>query len=557
MIRRTNAILAASSALIGRLSGGARLDSLRRSAGGAVAALASQDARWALVSTSVTAVVAGAIALLAAGAVPPGIIRDTSRDHALMPYQLFLQLTKSGDATYASVAPVFKPGRTHANEPSAFEAAVTSEDRGGSGGVETHTITLERGDTLMGALTDAGVSSKEAQAVITALGKAYDPRAIHAGQSFDLTFAAPPSFTDFTAAKSDTITITEPNDAVSANDMAAGGMAGEDEGKVEQVFQAPGKLLSLLFSPSVDHDITVTRTASDTFAVDNVQKVLKAQTHHAGAKIDSSLYLSAMRAGIPAEVVVEMIRMFSYEVDFQRDLHRGDSFEVLYDYYYTANGQPAKQGDISYAALTIAGRKIALYRHQMNGDTADFFDAQGISSRSMLMKTPVDGARISSGFGMRFHPVLGFSRMHKGIDFAVPDGTPVMAAGSGVVQIAGKSHGYGNLVLINHGNGYMTAYGHLSRFAAGIHKGMRVRQGQVIAFSGHTGLATGPHLHYEIRKNNQQINPKGLKLASGRKLEGSELRVFLNRRLQTDMKLASMPLQTKVADAAGDLRTGK
>lgn len=251
MIRRTNAILAASNTI-------ARLDGLRRSAGGAVAVLASPDARWALVSTSVTAIVAGAIALLAAGAVPPGIIRDTSRDHALMPYQLFLQLTKSGDATYASIAPVFKPGRTHTNEASAFEAAVTSEDRGGSGGVETHTITLERGDTLMGALVDAGVSPREAQAVITTLGKAYDPRAIHAGQSFDLTFAAPPSFTDFTAAKSDTITITEPNDAVSGNDMA-----GEDEGKVEQVFQAPGKLLSLLFSPSVDHDITVTRTAAD------------------------------------------------------------------------------------------------------------------------------------------------------------------------------------------------------------------------------------------------------------------------------------------------------
>ncbi|HTO40363.1 MAG TPA: M23 family metallopeptidase, partial [Rhizomicrobium sp.] len=465
------------------------------------------------------------------------------------PYQLFLQLTKSGDASYASVAPVFIPGRTNAGEPSAFEAAVTSEDSGGSAGIETHTLTLERGDTLMGALIGAGVSPKEAQSVIAALAKAYDPRAIHTGQSFDLTFAAPPSLSD---AAANLITIAEPSDALSAGDMAQA-----DDSKVEQVFQAPGKLLSLLFSPSVDHDITVSRTAADTFVVDDALKVLQVQTHHAGAKIDSSLYLSAMRAGIPAEVVVEMIRMFSYEVDFQRDLQPGDSFEVLYDYYYTANGQPAKQGNISYAALKTGGRKIALYRHQMNGDTADFFDAQGNSSRSMLMKTPVDGARISSGFGMRFHPVLGYSRMHKGIDFAVPDGTPVMAAGSGVVKVAGKSRGYGNLVVINHSNGLMTAYGHLSRFASGVHAGLRVRQGQVIAYSGHTGLATGPHLHYEIRKNNQQINPRGLKLASGRRLEGSEMRVFQNQRLRIDMKLASLPLQTKVADASGDLRTGK
>jgi murein DD-endopeptidase MepM/ murein hydrolase activator NlpD len=526
----------------------ARFADLRRSASGAAIALASPDARWALVSTSVTAMVAGAVAWLAAGAMPPGLLRDTSGDRALMPYQLFLQLAKSGDVSYASIAPTFIPGSTRVSKhPTPAEAALTAEDGSSSAGVETHTITLERGDTLMGALEEAGVSANEAQAVITALSKAYDPRAIHSGQSFDLTFAAAPP-----AEAPSVITITEPNDSVSGNDMAD-----VDESQVEQAPEAPGKLLSLLFSPSVDHDITVTRTAANTFTVSDVQKVLHAQMHHAGAKIDSSLYLSAMRAGIPAEVVVEMIRMFSCEIDFQRDLQPGDSFEVLYNYYYTADGQPAKQGDISYAALHTGGRTLALYRHQFNGQPADYFDARGQSAKSFLMKTPVDGARISSGFGMRFHPVLGYSRMHKGIDFAVPDGTPVMAAGSGTVQIAGKVRGYGNFVLLNNGNGYSTAYGHLSRFAAGIHQGSRVRQGQVIAYSGHTGLATGPHLHYEIRIHNQQVNPKGVKLASGRKLEGSELRIFQNERLHTDMQLASMPLETKVADAAGDLRQGK
>jgi len=527
----------------------ARFEGLRRSASGAAIALASPDARWALVSTSVTAMVAGAVAWLAAGAMPPGLLRDTSRDRALMPYQLFLQLAKSGDVSYASLAPSFVPGSTKISKhPAAVDAALTAEDGSSSSGVETHTITLEQGDTLMGALKEAGVSANEAQAVIAALSKAYDPRAIHSGQSFDLTFAAPPPSTETPSV----ITITLPDDAVSGNDMAD-----VDESQVEPVSEAPGKLLSLLFSPSVDHDITVTRTASNTFVVGDAQKVLHAKMHHAGAKIDSSLYLSAMRAGIPAEVVVEMIHMFSYEIDFQRDLQPGDSFEVLYNYYYTADGQPAKQGDISYAALHTGGRTIALYRHQFNGQPADYFDARGQSAKSFLMKTPVDGARISSGFGMRFHPVLGYSRMHKGIDFAVPDGTPVMAAGSGTVQIAGKVNGYGNFVLLNNGNGYSTAYGHLSRFAAGIHKGSRVRQGQVIAYSGHTGLATGPHLHYEIRIANHQVNPKSVKLASGRRLDGSEMRIFQNERLHTDLQLASMPLETKVADAAGDLRQGK
>ncbi|HVP83850.1 MAG TPA: M23 family metallopeptidase [Rhizomicrobium sp.] len=529
----------------------ARIDGLRRQAGGAVAALSSPDARWALVSTSVTALVAGAVAWLAAGAMPPGLMRDTSRDRALMPYQLFLQLAHSGDVSYASISPTFVPGSTRISKPATpTDAALTAEEDGTSAGVETHTITLEQGDTLMGALTDAGITPAEAQQVILALSKAYDPRAIHSGQSFDLTFSVPQAAPE--PQSQSVITITEPNDSVSANDMPD-----VDESQVEPVAEAPGKLLSMLFSPSVDHDITVTRTASNTFTVSNVQKELHAKLHHAGAKIDSSLYLSAMRAGIPAEVVVEMIRMFSYEVDFQRDLQPGDSFEVLYNYYYTADGQPAKQGDITYAALHINGRTIALYRHQLNGQPADYFDSRGQSARSMLMKTPVDGARISSGFGMRFHPVLGYSRMHKGIDFAVPDGTPVMAAGSGTVQIAGKVNGYGNFVLINHGNGYSTAYGHLSRFAAGIHTGSRVRQGQVVAYSGHTGLATGPHLHYEIRINNHQVNPKDVKVASGRKLDGSELRIFQNERLHADMELANLPLESKVADATGDLRQGK
>jgi murein DD-endopeptidase MepM/ murein hydrolase activator NlpD len=158
---------------------------------------------------------------------------------------------------------------------------------------------------------------------------------------------------------------------------------------------------------------------------------------------------------------------------------------------------------------------------------------------------------------MRFHPVLGYSRMHKGIDFGVPIGTPVMAAGAGTVQLVGRLGGYGNYVRINHGNGYSTAYGHLSRFAPGIHTGSRVRQGQIVAFSGNSGMSTGPHLHYEILSSGTQVNPLKVKVAMGRKLGGKDLHRFLDSRLRTDDILAALPLETKMSDAAADLRTAK
>ncbi|HSC59863.1 MAG TPA: M23 family metallopeptidase, partial [Rhizomicrobium sp.] len=260
----------------------------------------------------------------------------------------------------------------------------------------------------------------------------------------------------------------------------------------------------------------------------------------------------------PADVVVQMIHMFSYEVDFQRDLKPGNSFEVLYSYYYTPDGQAAKQGDIQYAAMKIGGRTIALYRFDPKGpDGPDYFDANGQSAKSMLMKTPVDGARITSGFGMRFHPVLGYSRMHKGIDFGVPVGTPVMAAGSGTVVFEGYGNGYGNFLKIDNGNGYGTGYAHLSRFAPGIHKGSHVRQGQIVAYSGNTGLTTGPHLHYEIYVNGTQVNPANVKVAKGMRLTGKELVAFKADRAHILSEMAAMPLESKVADTGGDLRAAK
>jgi murein DD-endopeptidase MepM/ murein hydrolase activator NlpD len=307
------------------------------------------------------------------------------------------------------------------------------------------------------------------------------------------------------------------------------------------------RLLSLSFAPSVDHQINVHLAPEEGYFAEDVEKKLEAHYQHAGATIDSSLYLAAMQAGIPANLVVEIIRMFSYEVDFQRDVHQGDEFEVFFNRYFTSEGQPAKAGDILAASMTLSGKKHLLYRFEMPDGEAEYFDASGQSAKAMLMKTPVDGARISSGFGQRSHPILGYTRMHKGIDFAVPTGTPVMAAGSGTVTFAGPGGEYGNLVVINHGNNYSTAYGHLSRFAGDVHKGTRVHQGDVVAFSGMTGLATGPHLHYEIRVNNSQVNPATVKVASGLKLEGDDLKSFFVTRAHLEQMVAALPIQHRLA----------
>jgi len=536
----------------------------RRTTKGAASALATTDGRWAIVSTSVTALVAGTIAWLAMGAMPPSTSHGfgTQADRSLMPYQLFLRLasqSRPGNVDYASFAPTAVIGTNNPAQSAPLadplDNSLAAEENGDDNpnpGVDAHTITLDSGDTLAEVLTDAGATGADAQAAVAALAKVYDPRQVRAGQSLQVTFAA--VNTPETTAQ---ITYTPPmngggGDSVSDNDSS-------DDSGVEPAAAAPvGKLLSVSFSPSIGQDITIARDASGAFSASAQQQTLAAKYHRAGATIDSSLYLAAMQAGIPAKVVVEMIHMLSYKVDFQRDIRPGDSFQVLYSYYYTPNGEAAKEGNIDFVTMKLADRTVTLYRYQPKGDTVDYFDSKGESAKGMLMKTPVDGARITSGFGMRFHPILGYTRMHKGIDFGVPLGTPVMAAGSGTVEESGWKGGYGNFLLINHGNSYETAYGHLSRFAPGIHAGSRVRQGQVVAFSGSTGESTGPHLHYEIRINKQQVNPLLVKVATGRRLAGHDLRDFTSQRIHVDLDLASMPLEGKVADsAATDLRAAK
>jgi murein DD-endopeptidase MepM/ murein hydrolase activator NlpD len=495
--------------------------------------LAATDKRWALVSTSLTAVVAGALAWMAAGTMP--ITRPmVSPGRSSLPYALFTKLIR-------------------ASEPQTPQDA-NADNANPNPGVESRTVNLDAGDTLAGMLEDVGISREDANAVVAAMGKGFDPRALKAGQSFDITYSvATIDATGAAPARPRTTTVM-----VNHKPVVVPLDSEDDAGATEENSEPISRLLSLHFSPTIDQDITVTRTTTGGYSAEVQKKELQVHRHRAGGTIDSSLYLAAMQAGIPADVVVDMIRMFSYKVDFQRDLHAGDKFEVYYDYYYTPDGQPAKYGAISYAMMTLDGKQIPMYRFQADpNEPAEYFDQKGESAKGMLMKTPVDGARISSGFGSRFHPILGYTRMHKGVDFAVPTGTPVMAAGAGTVKFMGRASGYGNFVLINHGNEYATAYGHLKRFAPGMRVGAHMRQGQIFAYSGMTGMATGPHLHYEIRLHGGQVNPLQVKMAQGRQLIGALLRKFQEMRLETDNLVANAQLETKVADNATDLRQAK
>jgi murein DD-endopeptidase MepM/ murein hydrolase activator NlpD len=494
----------------------------RRLADAASRVLGSPDGRWTLVSSSLTASVAIAVTWLALAAEPVSTARASSgaaEQHSSF-YDTLLRFAglKSTNGvpdirTAGLVAPPSMPG----------PVARVVEIQAPKPTVEMRTLRVGDGDTIIGMLQGAGVTSKDANAIVDALKPLYSPRSIRSGQTFEATFG---------------------ND--SAKREAAAPVAEDDEGS--GVAARTKRLLSLSFSPTIERQITVKLTAPSNYLAHDVQKKLEGRYQHAGGTIDSSLYLAAMQAGIPANIVVEMIRIFSYDVDFQRDVHPGDSFEIFYNHFFMQDGRPARPGDILEASMTLGGKKKTLYRYD-GGSETEYFDAGGRSAKSMLMKTPVDGARISSTFGAREHPILGYTRMHKGIDFAVPKGTPVMAAGNGTVTFSGVQNGFGNIVIISHSNGYSTAYAHLSRFVA--HQGMRVRQGQLVAYSGMTGLATGPHLHYEIRVNNAQVNPTNVKIASGRTLEGSEIRTFLAERARIDTLVASMPMQNRLALASG------
>jgi murein DD-endopeptidase MepM/ murein hydrolase activator NlpD len=232
-------------------------------------------------------------------------------------------------------------------------------------------------------------------------------------------------------------------------------------------------------------------------------------------------------------MVSELIKPFSYDVDFQRDIQPGDRFEVLYERMVDEQGRAIRNGDVLAATLVVGGRSLTLYRFD-----DDWFDPNGKSVRKALLQTPIEGARLTSGFGARRHPLLGYTKMHKGVDFGAPTGTPIMAAGDGVVEKADWFSSYGKYVRIRHNGTYSTAYAHMSRI--NVRAGQKVKQGQVIGAVGTTGRSTGPHLHYEVLVNNKQVNPKSIKLPVGRTLAAAELKKFRQTVAQVEKQVASL-----------------
>ncbi len=243
--------------------------------------------------------------------------------------------------------------------------------------------------------------------------------------------------------------------------------------------------------------------------------------------VGHSLYVAAHRMGVPARVVSELSTAMSYSVDFQRDVVAKDTLDLVFERQISADGL-TEDGTLQYAVLNLESRDkpVELLRYASDSGKVEFFYPDGTSVKGMLMKTPVDGAHLTSGFGMRWHPILGYSRMHQGVDFGAPTGTPVMAAGSGTITFMGRHGGHGNTVMISHQNGLETLYGHLSAFVRGFHVGSHVTQGQVVALVGSTGLSTGPHLHYEIHRGSKPVNPQDKNLPTGRHLSGSQLAEF-------------------------------
>ena len=255
--------------------------------------------------------------------------------------------------------------------------------------------------------------------------------------------------------------------------------------------------------------------------------------------IKNNLYSSAVEVGIEPNIIVEFARIFGFEVDFQRDIRQGDWFEILYEKFEDDNNKVRDTGKIIYASMYVNGEEINLYNFKFN-NSEDFYDIKGKSITKSLMKTPINGARLSSSFGMRKHPILGYNKMHRGTDFAAPSGTPIMASGSGTVTRARWCGGGGNCIKIKHNSTYETIYAHMKAFAKGIKEGRKVKQGQIIGYVGSTGLSTGPHLHYEVLVNGKKVNSQRLKLPSGKILSGEERNQFELDRIKIDLKLASL-----------------
>jgi murein DD-endopeptidase MepM/ murein hydrolase activator NlpD len=371
---------------------------------------------------------------------------------------------------------------------------------------ESREIRVANGETLASLIARAGASSADASAATASIGSVDDPRRLRPGQSISLFFS-------------------------------------------RRTGQA--QLTGVAFRSAPGASVTANRTNAGGFAARQVLMPVSFEIARIAAPVETSLYASALAHGATDREIAALADAFSYDVDFQRDVRPGDNFELVFERFYDDEGNTVRTGELLFVGLESRRGSRAFYQFLPPGDARpDWYDADGKSARRFLMKTPINGARLSSGFGMRLHPILGYSRMHRGTDFAAPIGTPILAAGDGTIVRAGPFGSFGNYIRIRHANGYDTAYAHMSRFVRGMRAGARVRQGQVIGYVGTTGRSTGPHLHYEVLRGGSQINPMTLRVANGRNLEGRQLELFQIERERIDTLRQVRAQETPAQQAA-------
>jgi murein DD-endopeptidase MepM/ murein hydrolase activator NlpD len=374
---------------------------------------------------------------------------------------------------------------------------------------------LQSGRTLAQELTNRGVSKSAAQALVASLEPVIPANMIKAGTKFEVTFDRQIDFygrevtfpvqLSFKPGPKETITVDSDEDG-----QFVAQIDGKDDGSKSQYAEKP--------------------------------KVNQFRTR---SQVGPSLYATAKDNMIPDYIVSEFTRVFSYDVDFQRQVAADDTFELFYG--NPLSGSSSKRKVLHFARLTNDGTTKTFYRFTSADGQTDYFDENGRSASRALLKTPISGAKLTSRFGMRVHPLLSYTKMHTGVDFGASSGTPIHAAGSGVIDLAGRHGGYGNVIVLKHNSKYKTMYAHMSRFADGIRQGVRVNQGQVIGYVGSTGRSTGPHLHYEVRINDQPVNPTAIRATGGKQLAGKDLMRF---RINKDRVLAMMQTAPSAAQVA-------
>ncbi|MDD3021271.1 MAG: peptidoglycan DD-metalloendopeptidase family protein [Alphaproteobacteria bacterium] len=445
----------------------------------------------------------------------PGLAAPTSSaqaaDHILS--MVMPQSTTGAHSTILSALDHFRDGSGQIRRDREVLKTVEllAEDETQSPGAQEKTIEISKGDTFGEALMSAGLGGTETQTVISEIGRHYNLRGLKPGQQFSLTM--------------------EPADTESGYQFA-----------------------KMSFSPDPLRTIEVFRDDKGNVSSKIDEKQITKKFESREVEIDGSVYGSADKADLPDRITANTISLFSYAIDFQRDIHQGDKMEVFYDSYRTDDGYLAKTGDIVFARMTLREKQYAFYRYETLDGHVDYYTQDGKSIRKSagLMKTPVSFGRMSSGFGVRQHPVLGYTRMHKGVDFAAPKGTKIFAAGDGVIERASRLGTFGNYVRIRHNSKLSTAYAHLNGYAKGIHPGVRVKQGQLIGYVGTTGRSTGPHLHYEVLVNGVQVNPRSVKVTVDNSLKGKDLNRFKNKIREINQEYAQGLSNDKIKLASNE-----